>query len=187
MRDSLEHRGPDAASGVLLSSRTDSPLAFDDELPDRAAHPAHDIGLGHRRLSIIDLAGGKQPMSSADGRIWLIYNGEIYNYRELRRGLEAAGHAFRTQSDTEVVLRAYEHYGEECPTRLNGIFAFAIWDGRKRRLFLARDHFGVKPLYYANTSRGVVFASEVKAILASGLVAPAIDLDALGVTLTFRY
>jgi asparagine synthase (glutamine-hydrolysing) len=186
MRDSIAHRGPDAASGVLLSSHSESKVTFDEEL-GAPAEEAHDIGLGHRRLSIIDLAGGKQPMSSADGRIWLIYNGEIYNYRELRRGLQAAGHEFRTQSDTEVVLRAYEHYGEECPTLLNGIFAFAIWDGRNRRLFLARDHFGVKPLYYANTSRGVVFASEVKAILASGLVAPAIDLDALGLTLTFRY
>ena len=187
MRDSIAHRGPDAASGVLLSSHTAPPVAFDEELSDLSHDTAHDVGLGHRRLAIIDLAGGKQPMSSSDGRIWLVYNGEIYNYRELRRGLEAAGHEFRTESDTEVVLRAYEHYGDACPTYLNGIFAFAIWDGRKRRLLLSRDHFGVKPLYYAHTSRGVVFASEVKAILASGLVSPAVDVDALGLALTFRY
>ncbi len=187
MRDSIAHRGPDAASGVLLSSRTEAPVAFDERAPDLGVDMAHDVGLGHRRLSIIDLDGGKQPMSSSDGRIWLVYNGEIYNYRELRRKLEAAGHEFRTESDTEVVLRAYEHYGEECVTHLNGIFAFAIWDGRTRRLLLYRDQFGVKPLYYAHTSRGVVFASEVKAILVSGLVKAAVDLDALGLALTFRY
>lgn len=187
MRDSIAHRGPDAASGVLLSSHTAPPVAFDEEPPYAGPDPAHDIGLGHRRLAIIDLAGGKQPMSSSDGLIWLVYNGEIYNYRELRRALEAAGHGFRTESDTEVVLRAYEHYGDECPAYLNGIFAFAIWDGRDRRLFLARDHFGVKPLYYAHTSQAVAFASEVKAILASGLVPPAVDIDALGLALTFRY
>jgi asparagine synthase (glutamine-hydrolysing) len=187
MRDSIEHRGPDAAAGVLLSSQSEPPVAFDKELFDVGDDMAHDIGLGHRRLAIIDLDGGKQPMSSADGRIWLVYNGEIYNYRELRRGLIAAGHEFRTESDTEVVLRAYEHYGDDCTAYLNGIFAFAIWDGRKRRLLLSRDHFGVKPLYYAHTSRGVVFGSEVKAILASGLVSPAVDVDALGLALTFRY
>jgi len=187
MRDSIEHRGPDAASGVLLSSHGEPPVAFDEKVTDVGVDIAHDIGLGHRRLAIIDLDGGKQPMSSSDGRIWLVYNGEIYNYRELRRRLEAAGHEFRTQSDTEVVLRAYEHYGDDCPAYLNGIFAFAVWDGRARRLLLARDHFGVKPLYYAHTARGVVFASEVKAILASGLVSPAVDLDALGLALTFRY
>lgn len=187
MRDSIAHRGPDAASGVLLSSHTAPPVAFDEEFSDLGVDTAHDVGLGHRRLAIIDLAGGKQPMSSSDGRIWLVYNGEIYNYRELRRRLLAAGHEFSTDSDTEVVLRAYEHYGDECPAHLNGIFAFAIWDGRTGRLLLSRDVFGVKPLYYAETSHGVVFASEVKAILATGLVRPAIDLDALGLTLTFRY
>ena len=187
MRDSIAHRGPDAASGVLLSSQTAPPVAFDEELSDPGFQPEHDVGLGHRRLAILDLAGGNQPMSSADGRIWLVYNGEIYNYRELRRGLEAAGHEFRTASDTEVVLRAYEHYGDDCPAHLNGIFAFAVWDGRKRRLLLARDHFGVKPLYFAQTPAGVVFASEVKAILASGLVTAAVDVDALGLALTFRY
>lgn len=187
MRDSIEHRGPDAASAVLLSSHTAPPVAFDQELSDPGFEMTHDVGLGHRRLAILDLAGGKQPMSTSDGQVWLVYNGEIYNYRELRRALEANGHQFRTESDTEVVLRAYEHYGEECPAHLNGIFAFAIWDGRRRRLLLARDQFGVKPLYYALTSRGVVFASEVKAILASGLVRAAVDVDALGLALTFRY
>lgn len=145
------------------------------------------LGLGHRRLSIIDLETGDQPMCNEDGSIWIVYNGEIYNYRELRRELQARGHVFRTASDTEVVIHAYEEYGEECPTRFNGIFAFAIWDARRQLLFLARDHFGVKPLYYCLHNGRFYFASELKAILYDPTVLRELDLDALNLCLTFRY
>ncbi len=187
MRDTMAHRGPDGASGVLVSSVVEAPAPFLEQPPALDPSTRYDVGLGHRRLAIIDLAGGSQPMASRDRRTWLVFNGEIYNFRELRTDLEAAGHEFITQSDTEVLLRAYEAYGVECVSRLNGIFAFAVWDGDLQRLFVARDHFGVKPLYYAQTPAGFVFGSELKALLASGLVAPALDLDALGLALTFRF
>ena len=188
MRDSLAHRGPDGASGVLLSSHgAGPPLPFRDGGAGTAAAPDHDIGLGHRRLAIIDLVSGDQPMTTDDGAIWIVYNGELYNYRELRAELQRRGHLFRTESDTEVLLRAYEEFAEDCLSHLNGIFAFSIWDGRRRRLFLARDDVGVKPLYYVEGTRGFAFASEVKALLAYGMVSPELDLDALGAALTFRH
>jgi asparagine synthase (glutamine-hydrolysing) len=188
MRDSLAHRGPDGASCAVFSSRAASePLIFQN-LADLNAHgPLGDVGLAIRRLSIIDLVTGDQPISNEDGSVWIVFNGEIYNYRELRQVLEQAGHVFRTASDTEVVVHAYEQYGLECAVHLNGIFAFAIWDVRRRRLFLARDHFGVKPLYFSTHSGAFRFGSELKAILADTSVPRDVDPDALNLCLTLRY
>jgi asparagine synthase (glutamine-hydrolysing) len=156
MRDALRHRGPDGA-GLLL----DGP-----------------VGLGHRRLSIVDVSGGHQPMANEDGSVWIVFNGEIYNHAALRPGLEARGHRYRSRSDTETILHLYEEEGERCVERLQGMFAFAIWDRPRRRLLLARDRLGIKPLYYAITPRELLFASEIKALLAAG-VRPELDHAAL--------
>ncbi len=145
------------------------------------------VGLGHRRLAIIDLSTGDQPMSSDDGRVWIVFNGEIYNFRELRQELEATGVRFRTQSDTEVILRAYEAAGPACVSRLRGMFAFAILDERTRRLVLARDRVGIKPLVYSWDGRRLLFASEIKAIVEDATVARDLDPDALGEYLTYHY
>lgn len=145
-------------------------------------HLEPHAALGHRRLAVIDIAGGVQPMTAEhDGRTLavLTYSGEVYNHRELRAELEAAGHRFRTRSDTEVVLRAYLEWGEHLAERLNGMFAFAVWDVRREELLLVRDRMGVKPLYYHRTPDGVVFGSEVKALLAHPAVHPVVDLDGL--------
>ena len=149
MRDVLLHRGPDAAG------------LFED------AHAA----LGHRRLSIVDLAAGRQPLSNERGTVWISFNGEIYNHAALRPELEGHGHVYRTRSDTEAIVHAYEQWGDDCVRRLRGMFAFAIWDADRRRLLLARDRLGIKPLYWARTGDRLIFGSEIKAILASGLVA----------------
>lgn len=143
MTSLMAHRGPDGDG-----------FYFDDSA---------GVGLGHRRLSIIDLSTGDQPMTNEDDSIWIVFNGEIYNYKDIRRDLEAKGHQFRTSSDTEVILHAYEEYGVDCPAHFNGIFAFGLWDTNKRRLFLARDHFGILPLYYTSEGGMFRFASEVKA------------------------
>jgi asparagine synthase (glutamine-hydrolysing) len=146
------------------------------------------VGLGHRRLSIIDLGGGAQPMSYGDGRYWITYNGEIYNYREIRQDLAGYGHRFRTSSDTEVILAAYDEWGAEAPKALRGIFAFGIWDSRERRLFLARDHVGVKPLLYHYRSDGrLIFASELKAILEAECVPREVDRGGLADYLALGY
>lgn len=148
MNATLRHRGPDD-DGLYLSG---------------------PVGLAMRRLSIIDVAGGRQPIANEDEALWIVFNGEIYNYRELRAGLAARGHRFRSASDTEVILHLYEELGDECVTRLNGMFAFAIWDSRARRLFLGRDRLGIKPLFYAmEPGRRFVFGSEIKALLAAGV------------------
>jgi len=144
-------------------------------------------GLGHRRLAIIDLATGDQPMASDDGSVRIVFNGEIYNFRELRRDLESRGTRFRTTSDTEVILRAYEAEGPDCVRRLRGMFAFAILDERARRLVLARDRAGIKPLVYAWNGQRLLFASEIKGILEDTTVSRDLDLDALGQYLTFHY
>src|SRR5712671_249232 len=144
-------------------------------------------GLGHRRLAIIDLATGDQPMANDDGSVHIVFNGEIYNFRELRRELEAGGARFRTQSDTEVILRAYEADGPACVRRLRGMFAFAILDERTRLLVLARDRVGVKPLVYSWDGRRLLFASEIKAIVEDATVARDLDPDALGEYLTYHY
>ena len=165
MRDVLRHRGPDG-EGLWI----DGP-----------------IGLGHRRLAIVDVAGGQQPMTNEDGRAWIIYNGEIYNHAALRPGLEAKGHRYQTRSDTETILHLYEEEGERCVEQLQGMFAFALWDTTHQRLLLARDRLGIKPLYYAQTDRELLFASEIKAILAAGPIRPELDPRVLPGLLATRY
>jgi asparagine synthase (glutamine-hydrolysing) len=167
MCDCMIHRGPDEEG------------FFIDE--------TQKVGLGHRRLSIIDLATGKQPMSDREGRIWLVFNGEIYNFRELRKELEQRGHIFQTKSDTEVIIYMYKEYGETAFARLNGIFAFAIYDQQKRVLILARDHFGVKPVYYTINNEKLLFGSEIKAIFQDPSIGKELDYEALHSFLTFRY
>jgi asparagine synthase (glutamine-hydrolysing) len=146
-----------------------------------------EIGLGHRRLSIIDVEGGAQPMANEDGAVQVVFNGEIYNFVELRRELETDGHQFKTRSDTEVIVHAYEKWGKECVRRFNGMFAFAVWDSCKRELFVARDHLGIKPLYYVNVGNRVLFASEIKALLQDPDCPREVDVEALGQLFTFRY
>lgn len=145
------------------------------------------VGLAHRRLAIIDLEGGAQPMATPDGDVWIAYNGEVFNYLELFEELKALGYHPRTHSDTEAVLLAYRAFGLDFPSRLNGMFAIAIWDAARRRLVLCRDRMGVKPLYVADTPDGVVFASEIKALRGVDGVDGAIDLDALDEYLTLGY
>src|SRR5215211_1691851 len=159
MSTTLVHRGPDS-DGQLVDGRA---------------------GLAARRLSIIDLETGDQPIANEDGTIHVVQNGEIYNYRELRAGLEHAGHRFATRSDTEVLVHLYEEHGDGFAERLRGMFAVAIWDARKRRLILARDPFGIKPLYYRDNADGLAFASELRA-----LPRGEIDLDALEAFLAFN-
>jgi asparagine synthase (glutamine-hydrolysing) len=165
MTAAIAHRGPDG----------------------RGAHLDGPCGLGHARLAIIDPAGGAQPLANEDGTVWITYNGETYNYVELARELELRGHAFRTRTDTEAIVHLYEDAGERCVEPLNGIFAFAIWDARARRLFLARDRFGVKPLYYVVAPHGLYFASEAKALLAAGVAAPEVDPAAADHYFMFGY
>ena len=145
------------------------------------------VGLAHRRLAIIDVSGGHQPMTNEDDSSWIVFNGEIYNHATLRREMERAGHRYRTRSDTETILHLYEEYGSGCVDRLQGMFAFAIWDGRQRRLLLARDRLGIKPLYYACTDRELVFASEIKGIVASGALKVAFNEAILPEFLANRY
>ena len=153
---SLAHRGPDDSGTVLLKESQPEPL---------------EIGLGHRRLAILDLSPlGHQPMQDAVTGNWIVFNGEIYNFRDLRKELEAAGAEFKSHSDTEVILAAYRVWGESCLTRLGGMFAFALWDAQRKRLLLARDPMGIKPLYYHQSDRTFVFASEVRTLLRTGLV-----------------
>lgn len=157
MCDALKHRGPDDA-GTFVRGR---------------------VGLGMRRLSIIDLAGGHQPITNEDRSAVLVFNGEIYNYAELRRDLIASGHRFTTAGDSETIIHLYEDLGARCVERLRGMFALAIWDAKARRLFLARDRFGIKPLYYAVGPWGLAFASELKALVAAGLTTRQMDWNAL--------
>lgn len=165
MTDVLTHRGPDG-DGYYSDAQ---------------------VSLGHRRLSIIDIDGGAQPISNEDGSLQLICNGEIYNSPELRRELSGRGHAFKTQTDVEVILHLYEEHAERCVEKLQGMFAFAIWDARNRSLFMARDHLGQKPLYFHHGAKGFAFGSEVKSVLASGLVDPELDLEGLWHYVSLRY
>jgi asparagine synthase (glutamine-hydrolysing) len=165
MNDTLVHRGPD-----------DEGFYFSDE-----------IGLAHRRLSIIDVAAGHQPMTNEDDTVWVIFNGEIYNFPELHEALEAKGHQFKTHSDTEVIVHLYEERGEECFRELRGMFAIAIWDKRERKLVLGRDRVGKKPLYYYHDGSKIVFASEIKAILQVPRVSRDLDLQALSDYFSFLY
>ena len=150
MADTIHHRGPD----------------------DEGYYVSGPVGFGFRRLSIIDLNTGHQPISNEDGTAWIVFNGEIYNYQELRRHLQTKGHTFTTQTDTEVIVHLYEEFGESCVEKLRGMFAFAIWDERRKVLFMARDRVGIKPLYYWLTDKCLVFGSEIKAILADVEVKP---------------
>lgn len=145
------------------------------------------VALGHRRLSIIDLEGGKQPLSNEDGTVWITYNGEIYNFPVLRKELIEKGHRFKTKSDTETIVHAYEEYGVQCLEKLRGMFAFGIWDDKKKRLFLARDRLGKKPLYYFSDSKKFIFASELKAILQDKRVNREINSKAVADYLTYNY
>lgn len=168
MTDAQAHRGPD----------------------DRGVRefPAERLGLGHRRLSILDLSpAGHEPMSNDDETLWITFNGEIYNFIELRRELEKQGCTFRSQTDTEVLLRLYEREGTDCLKRLNGMFAFAILDRRRQKLVLARDHFGIKPLYYHQSGEKFVFASEIKGILASGIYSADVNWQAFYDYFTYLY
>lgn len=165
MTAAIEHRGPNGHGKIIQQN----------------------VGLGHRRLSIIDLEGGRQPMSTPDGQVHLTYNGEVYNFRELRRELEGKGFRFRTSSDTEVVLYAYEAWGKRCVEHFEGMFAFAIADFRKQEVFLARDHFGIKPLLYRNTSESFAFASEFSALKQLPDWSGEIDLFAIDLYLRYQY
>src|SRR5205814_3719297 len=146
-----------------------------------------NVGLGHRRLSIIDLSGGAQPIFNEDKSVAIVFNGEIYNYADLTKELAAQGHRFRSRSDTETIVHAYEQYGDDCVRKFRGMFAFAIWDAGARRLFLARDRVGIKPLYYYAGPDFFVFASEIKALLEHPRVPREIDVHALDLYLALRY
>ena len=165
MAGSIAHRGPD----------------------DEGFFVAGPVGLGFRRLSIIDLAGGHQPMSDAEGTVWVIFNGEIYNYRELRAELQSKGHQFRTNSDTEVIVHGYKEWGTEVFNHLNGMFGLAIWDVQKERLILARDAMGIKLIYYKIDNGALTFGSEIRPILAAQESRPDVDPMALNLFLRFRY
>jgi asparagine synthase (glutamine-hydrolysing) len=165
MTDALEHRGPD----------------------DRGTYQAPGVALGVRRLSIVDVAGGHQPVASEDGAVWAVQNGELYNHQALRAELAASGHRFRSRCDTEIIPHLYEQQGPRFPERLRGKFGLALWDGRGRRLVLARDRLGVKPLYLARVEGLLLFASELKSLLASGLLSDELDYEALEAYLTLGF
>lgn len=165
MNDKIIHRGPDS-DGYYL---------------------AGNVGLAMRRLSIIDVAGGHQPVSNEDDSVWLVFNGEIYNHAELRPGLEAKGHKYRSHSDTETIIHLYEEYGRDLVKHLRGMFAFAIWDTKKRRLLLARDRLGIKPLYYRRTRSEILFGSEIKTILSYPGVKANLNREGIPEYLAFGY
>lgn len=171
MADAIAHRGPDD-QGFFEATTGDAQSR---------------IGLAHRRLSIIDLASGHQPIGNETGRIQIVFNGEIYNFQSLRCELLAAGHVFRTNSDTETIVHAYEQWGEQCLTRLRGMFAFALWDGERERLLLARDRYGKKPLYVCERGGTLLFASEIKSLLALPGFVASVDRDAIHDYLIYRY
>src|SRR5215472_2656659 len=165
MTQTLVHRGPDADG-----------FHVDDDCR---------VGLGFRRLSIVDLDTGDQPMSNEDNSIWLVFNGEIYNHAAIRQRLEHGGHRYRSRCDAEAVVHLYEEYGPDCVHHLRGMFAFALWDGRRRKLLLVRDRIGIKPLYFAETPHALVFGSEIKALTVHPAVEPRLNEAALSLFLTF--
>jgi asparagine synthase (glutamine-hydrolysing) len=170
MGHALKHRGPDDEGEVIFDSSGVS------------------VGLGHKRLSIIDLSpAGRQPMANEDETIWITFNGEIYNFREIRKELEGKGHRFRSSSDTEVVIHLYEDMGPKCLERLNGMFAFALWDAKQKSLFVARDRTGKKPVHYCLTGQYFIFASEIKALLQHPLVSRELDFKSLNKYLAYEY
>ncbi|WP_262271153.1 asparagine synthase (glutamine-hydrolyzing) [Microvirga yunnanensis] len=183
MNDLQSHRGPDGEGFLLgwFDGETSSQV-FVPQTAQHGHNNAVQVALGHRRLAILDLLDrGLQPMATGDGRTWIVFNGEIYNHLELRAELEQSGYRFKSRTDTEVLLTAYVHWGQDCLSRIEGMYAFAIWDGNQRRLFCARDRFGIKPFYYALKDGFFIFASEIKALLAfPGVEAVADDEAVLG-------
>ena len=180
MRDSLIHRGPDDAHSVVIDTQ-------DGTVRSREQNGTGNLGLGFRRLSILDLSlAGRQPMSNADETIWLVFNGEIYNFKDLRQELEARGATFASQSDTEVIIALYEMDGPAAVARLNGMFAYALWDQRRCELHLARDRLGIKPLYYTWCDDTLLFASELKAILQHKGVSRELDPTAVVQCFSFQ-
>ena len=165
MCDTIAHRGPD----------------------DFGLYSDQCVSLGHRRLSIIDLERGRQPLSNEDETVWIVFKGEIYNFVELRKQLVAAGHRFKTSTDTEVIIHLYEEHGTDCVQYLRGMFAFAIWDRPQRRLFLARDHVGQKPLFFHHANNRFAFASEIKALLKLDHITPEVDTAAMNHLISLRY
>ena len=161
----IAHRGPDADGAFIDGS----------------------LALGHRRLVVVDPTGGVQPMGNEDGTVQVVFNGEIYNHADIRKELEARGHRFRTRSDTEAIVHAYEEWGDDCVRRFNGMFAFAAWDGRQRRLLLARDRLGIKPLYLYDGPEGIVFGSELKAVVSAPWVRLEWDLEGLDDFMTYEF
>ena len=165
MSDSIDHRGPDDA-GFYINE---------------------NVGFAFRRLSIIDLKFGHQPLSNEDGSIWIVFNGEIYNYKELKNNLQSQGHIFKTDCDTETIVHLYEQYGTDCLQYLRGMFAFAIWDNNEKTLFCARDRFGIKPFYYYSDNKQFTFGSEIKAILQSENIDRTLSYEALDSYFAFGY
>src|SRR2546423_1114216 len=165
MTDRIRHRGPD----------------------DSGTYCDEHASLGHRRLSIVDVSGGHQPMSNETGSVWITYNGEIFNHAELRPELERAGHRYASRCDTEAILHAYEEYGADCATKFRGMFAFAIWDAAARTLCWVRDRLGIKPLYYYWDGRVFAFASEIKALLEHPAISAEFDESVLSEYLGFGY
>src|SRR5260370_5806633 len=163
MNGQITHRGPDE-SGFYTGGH---------------------VGMAMRRLSVLDLQSGKQPVTNEDGSVWLVYNGEIYNHAELRRQLEERGHRYRSHSDTETIVHLYEEYGQECVKHLRGMFAFAVWDSHRHTLFMARDRLGIKPLYFLNQGGRVLFASEIKEFLGHPGGRAELNHDALPELLAF--
>lgn len=165
MVNTLNHRGPDEIGMAIHGS----------------------VALGMRRLSIIDLQGGSQPIYNEDKSIWTVYNGEIYNFPELKKDLTSKGHIFKTNTDTEVIVHGYEEYGNDFPKYLNGMFAIALHDIKRNKFVLVRDHMGIKPVYYSFSNKRIVFGSEIKAILESKLVDKNLNMNALGEFLAWEY
>ncbi|MGB7915469.1 MAG: hypothetical protein WCF79_09295 [Rhodomicrobium sp.] len=165
MSEGIRHRGPDSEGSFI----------------------ANGIGLAIRRLAIIDVKGGDQPISNGNDSTWIVFNGEIYNYPEMRQALEARGHKFKTKSDTECIVHYYDDEGDACVQRLRGMFAFALWDAKRQRLLLARDRLGKKPIHYAIQDGCIYFCSELGALLQALPVRPEIDLEAIDLYLSLQY
>ena len=165
MTETIKHRGPD----------------------DTGYYQKGPVGLAMTRLSIIDLEGGSQPIGNERGTVWVVFNGEIYNHLVLREELLKAGHSFKTRSDTEVLVHAYEEYGDAFVSKLRGMFAFALWDSTFQKLLLARDHVGVKPLYYTTADGNLLFGSEIKALLAVDTVPKKVDSKQILTLMTLQY
>ncbi len=186
MCDVLAHRGPDDEGMVFL--RGDKVSEAKSHFPADLVESGFEVGLGHRRLSIIDLSkAGHQPMTNEDRTLWIVYNGEIYNFQEIRSHLEKRGHLFKSRSDTEVILHAYEEWGVDCLRYFRGMFAFGLWDNRQKRLFLARDRLGKKPLVYSCQNGRFAFASEIKALLQIPWVERTLNPSAIHYYLTYQY